>query len=164
MDPTDPVEDTLQVHSPGAELKEVPAEGSSVPPSPDGAGSPVVVSREDGCDSGEESQKHRPHSEQAGKAGPKERPSLVEETLEPQEMDATPAVTPPSPEAAPETEEKANVTEYRASTPEAYVTPIGLLSTTGSPTWPRTSPKWKQLSSPEGSQIAAGLVSTVKRH
>ncbi len=77
-------------------------------------------------------------------------------------MDATPAVTPPSPEAAPETEEKANMAEYRVSTPEGYVTPTGLLSTTGSPTRPRTSPKRKQLSSPEGSEIAAGLVSAVK--
>ncbi len=79
MDPTDPVENTLPVHSPGAELKEVPAEGRSVPPSPDGDSSPVVVSRENGCNSGEESQKDSPHSEQAGEAGPKERPSLLEE-------------------------------------------------------------------------------------
>ena len=78
-------------------------------------------------------------------------------------MDATPAATPLSPEAAPETKEGANVTEYCAPTPEGYVTPTGCLSTMGSPTRPRTSPKPKQLSSPEGSEIAAGLVSTVKR-
>ncbi len=79
-------------------------------------------------------------------------------------MDATPAVTPPSPEAALETEEKANMAEYHAPTPERYVTLTGLLSTMGSPTRPRTSPKRKQLSSLEGSEIAAGLVNMVKRH
>ncbi len=44
------------------------------------------------------------------------------------------------------------------------MTPTGLLSATGSPTRLRASPKQKQLSSPEGSEIAAGLVSAVKRH
>ncbi len=123
-----------------------------------------MVSREDGCDSSKESQKARLHSEQAGKAGAEEKPSLIEDTLEPREMDATPAVTPPSPEAAFKTEEKANVAEYLAPTPAGYVTPTGLLSTTRSPTQPRTSPKRKQLSSQEGSEIAAGLMSAVKQH
>ena len=44
------------------------------------------------------------------------------------------------------------------------MTPTGLLSAMGSPSRLRTSPKRKQLSSPEGSEIAAGLVSAVKRH
>ncbi len=44
MNPTDPVEDTLPIHSPEAELKEVPAEERSVPPSPDGTSPPIVVS------------------------------------------------------------------------------------------------------------------------
>ncbi len=114
--------------------------------------------------SSEESQHDSLHSEQAAEAGAEEKLSFMEETPEPREMDVTPAVTPPSPEAAPETEEGANVTEYRAPTPEEYVTPTGLLSTMGSPTRPRTSLKRKQLSSPEGSEIAAGLVSAVKGH
>ncbi len=97
MDPTDPVEDTLPVHNPETELKEVPAAGESVPPSSDGASYHIMVSREDGHGSSEESQKD---SEQAGEAGAEEKLSLVEETLEPREMDATPAVPPPSPEAA----------------------------------------------------------------
>ncbi len=77
-------------------------------------------------------------------------------------MDATPAVTPPSPKAALKMEEGPNVAEYLAPTPEGYVTPTGSLSATGSPTQPRTSLKRKQLSSPEGSEIAVGLVSVVK--
>ncbi len=79
-------------------------------------------------------------------------------------MDATPAVIPPSPDASPEEGERVNVAEYHAPTPEGYVTPTGVLSATGSLTRPRVSPKLKQLSSPEGSEIAAGLVSAVKRH
>ncbi len=82
----------------------------------------------------------------------------MEETLEPREMDATLAVTPLSPDASPEAGERVNVAEYHAPTPEGYVTPTGVLSATGSLTQPRTSPKRKQLSSPEGSEIAAGLV------
>ncbi len=88
----------------------------------------------------------------------------MEETLEPRKVDAIPAVTPPSPKAALETEERANVAEYLAPKPEGFVTPTGLLSAAGSPTWPRVSPKRKKLSSPEGSEIADGLVSAVKRH
>ncbi len=156
------MEDILPIHSPKAGLKEMPAAGRSIPPCSDGAISPIVVPREDGCNLNEESQKDSLQSEQAGEAGAEGRPSFVEEALEPREMDATPAVTPPSPKAALKTEERANVAEYLAPTPEGYVTPTGLLSTTGSPTRPRTSPKRKQVSSPEGSEIAAGLVSAVK--
>ena len=79
-------------------------------------------------------------------------------------MDTTPAATPPPPAASPETGEKIPIAEYHVPTPEGYVTPTGLLSATGSPTRPRASPKQKQLSSPEGSEIAAGLASAVKRH
>ncbi len=82
----------------------------------------------------------------------------------PRETEATPATTSPSPGVTPETEEKAPVAEDRASTPEGYVTLSRLLSATGSPTRLRASLKRKQLSSPDGSEIAAGLVSTVKRH
>ncbi len=79
-------------------------------------------------------------------------------------MNATPTVTPPPLEEKPKVEERAMVVGYIAPAPEGYVTPTRLLSAAGSPSRPRTSPKRKQLSSPEGSEIAAGLVSAVKRH
>ncbi len=88
----------------------------------------------------------------------------MRDTVELLEMDATPAATPPPLAASPEAEERIPIAEYHAPTPEGYVTPTGVLSATGSPTRPRASPKRKQLSSPEGSEIAAGLVSAVKWH
>ncbi len=132
------------------------------PSNGDGASHPTVASPENGPGSDEENQKDSLRQEQVGEARAEEKLSPVEETLEPREMDATPVVTPPSPDAAPETEERVNVAEYHAPTPEGYVTPTGVLSATGSPTRPRTSPKQKQLSSQEGSEIAAGLASAVK--
>ncbi len=108
--------------------------GRNVPPRSDGASSPIAVPQEDGCDLNEESQKDSLQSLQANEDGAEGGPSFVEETLEPREMDATPAVTPPSPKAAFQTGERANVAEYRAPTPEGYVTPTGLLSAVGSPT------------------------------
>ncbi len=161
-DSTDSVGDTSPSPNPEAESKEVPTVEESAPSGSDGARHPIVVSPEDGPGSNEESRRDSLRSEQVSEAGAEEELSPVEETLEPREMDATPAATPLSPDAAPEAEERVNVTDYRASTPEGYVTPTSLLSATGSPTQPRTSPKRKQLSSPEGSEIAAGLVSTVK--
>ncbi len=164
IDSTDPVEDILPVHSPEAELKEVPAAGESGLPCPGRASSSIVVPQENGCDLNEGSQKDGLQSEQVDEAGAEGGPSFRGETLEPREMDTTPTVTPPSPKAALEMEERANVAEYLAPTPEGCVTPTALLSATGSPTQPRASPKRKQLSSPEGSEIADGLVSAVKRH
>ncbi len=117
------------------------AEEESAPSSSDGAGYPIVVSPEDGPSPNEEGQKDSLRSEQVGEAGAEEELFPVEETLEPREMDATPAATPPSPDAAPEAEEIVNVTEYRAPTSEGYVTPTGLLSATGSPTRPTASPR-----------------------
>ncbi len=95
INPTDPVEDILPVHSPEAELKEVPAAGESVPPCPDGASSPIMVPREDGCDLNEESQKDSLQNEPAGEAEAERSPSFVEETLELQEMEATPGAISP---------------------------------------------------------------------
>ncbi len=63
MEPTDPVENTLPVHSPETELKEVPPAEESVPPSSDGASHPIRVSGEDGHGSSEESQQDGIHSE-----------------------------------------------------------------------------------------------------
>ncbi len=138
IDPTDPVEEILPVHSPEAELKEVPAAGGSVPPRSDGASSPITVPWEDGCDLNKESRKDSLLSEQADEDGAEGRPSFVE-TPEPREIDATPAVTPLSPNAELEMEERADVAEYRAPTPEGYVTPTGLLSAASSPSRPRTA-------------------------
>ncbi len=165
-DSIDPVGDASPAPDLEPELKEVPTAEESAPTNSDGASRPTGMPPEDGPGPDEESQKDSPRREQVGEAGAEEEPFLVDETLEPREMDATPAATPPSPDAAPEAEEKVNVAEYRASTPEGYVTPTGLLSATGSPTrlHVRASPKRKQLSSPEGSEIAAGLMSAVKRH
>ncbi len=194
VDSTDPVGDITLIHNPEAELEELPAAGKSVPPCSDGASSPIVVPREDGGDLIEKGWKNSLEREQASEAGDERKPSLVEETLEPREMyatpavtlpspkaahemadgaeggspfveeipepremDTTPAVTPPSPEAALGTEKKAGMAECPSPAPEGYVTPTGLLSATGSPTRPRSSPKRKQLSSPDGSEIAAGL-------
>ncbi len=163
-DSADPVEDALPAPDPGTELTKAPAAGEDAPPNPDGACCPIVTPPEDGPGSYKESQKDSPRRGQVGKTGAEEEPIPVEETLEPREMEATPAVTPPSPGASPEAGERVTVAEYHAPTPEGYVTPTGVLSATGSPTRPRASPKRKQLSSPEGSEIAAGLVSAVKRH
>ncbi len=69
IDPTDPVEDILPVHSPEAELKEVPAAGESVSPHSDRASSLIVAPREDGGDLNEESQEDSLQSEQVGEAG-----------------------------------------------------------------------------------------------
>ncbi len=162
-DSTDPVGDASPAPNPEPESKEAPT-AESAPSNSDGASRPIVISPGDGPSSDKESQKTNPRREQVGEAGAEEEPLPMEETLEPREMDPPRAATPPSPDAAPEAEEKVDVTKYRASTPEGYVTPTGLLSATGSPTRPRASPKQKQLSSPESSEIAAGLVSVVKRH
>ncbi len=169
MDPTDPVEEMSPVHSTGAELKEMSAAGTSIPlcsgeAAPIGTSSPVTVPRDDRIDPNEESQKDSLQSEEANTDEAEERFSLAEEVLEPWKMDATPAVTPPPLEEKLRMEERARVAGYMAPTPEGYVTPTGLLSAVGSPSRPRTSPKRKQLSSPEGSKIATGLVSAVKQH
>ncbi len=156
--------DASPAPNPEPELKEVPTAEESAPSNSDGASCFIVISPEDGPGLDEESQKDSPRREQVGEGGAEEELSPVEETLEPWEMDATPGAAPPSPDAAPEAEGRANVAEYHAPTPEGYVTPTGVLAATGSPMRPRTSPKRKQLSSPEGSEVAAGLVSAVKRH
>ncbi len=119
---------------------------------------------EDGLGSDEESQKDRLHCEQVGETGAEEESVPVGDAVDPREMDTTTAATPLSPAASPEAEERIPIAEYHAPTPEGYVTPISVLSATGSPTRPRASPKRKQLSSPEESEIAAGLACAVKRH
>ncbi len=160
----DPVEDALPAPNPETELTKAPAARENAPPNPGGACCPIVTPPEDGLGSYEESQKDDPRREQVGETGTEEEPIPVEEALEPREMDATPAVTPPSPGTPTEAVERVTIAEYHAPTPEGYVTPTGVLSATGSPTRPRVSPKRKQLSSSEGREIAAGLVSAVKRH
>ena len=163
INPTDPVEDILPAHSPEVELEEVPTAGESVPPCPDETGSSTVVPREDGDDLIEESQKDSLQREQVGEAGAEGRPSVMEEALEPQEMDATPAVTPPSPKAALEMEERANVAEYLAPTPEGC-DPHQLVVYYGFSSTAEGEAEEETMSLPEGSEIADGLVSAVKQH
>ncbi len=100
----------------------------------------------------------------AGKSTPSRPDETCSSTVVPRETEATSTTPSPSPGATPETKERAPVVGHRAPTPEGYATPTGSLSATESPTRLRTSPKRKQLSSPDGSEIAAGLVSVVKRH
>ena len=160
----DPVEDASLPPDPETEPTKAPAAREDASSNPDGTSCPLLTPPEDGPGPDKENQKDSPRREQVGEAGTEEEPIPVDETLEPREMDATPAVTPPSPDTLTGAGERVTVAEYHAPTPEGYVTPTGVLSATGSPTWPRASPKQKQLSSPEGSEIAAGLVSAVKRH
>ena len=112
----------------------------------------------------EEGQKDSPYSEQPGEAGAEEESVPGLDVVDPREMDTTPAATPPSLTTSPEAEEKIPIAEYHAPTPEGYITPTGVLSATASPTRPRARQKRKQLSSPEGSEITAGLVCAVKRY
>ncbi len=163
-DSTDPVLDASPSPNPEPELKEEPTAEESAPSNFDGASRPIAISPEDGPGSDKESQRDSPRREQVGKAGAEEESFPVEETLEPREMDDTPVAKPPTLDASPEAEERVTVAEYHAPTPEGYVTPTGVLSTTGFPMRSRASPKRKQLSSLEGSEIAAGLVSAVKWH
>ncbi len=162
---TDPVGSASPAPDPETELKTAPTAEEGASPNPDGVGCPAIMLAEDGPSSGEEGQKDSPHREQVGGAGVEGESVPVGDTVEPREMDATPATTPPTLAASPEVEERIPIAEYHELTPEGYETPTGVLSATGSPTRPRASPKLrKQLSSPEGSEIAAGLVSAVKRH
>ncbi len=161
---TDPVENASPAPDPETELETVAAAEDDASSNPDRVGCPAIMLPEDGPGSEEGGQKDSACREHAGEAGAEEGSVPVEDAVDPREMDTTPVATPPSPAASPETEEKISIAEYHAPTPEGYVTPTGVLSATGSPIWPRASPKRKQLSSPEGSEIAAGLVCAVKRH
>ncbi len=145
------MEDALLAPDPETELTKAPAAEEDAPPNPDGACRPIVTSPEDGPSSDEESQKDSPRREQAGETRAEEVSFLMGDTVEPREMDTSPAATPPPLAASPEAEERTPIAEYHAPTPEGYVTLTGVLSATGSPTWPRASPKRKHLSSPEGS-------------
>ncbi len=167
--PTDFVEETSPAHSTSADLIKTPAEIMGTPPhsgepAPIGTSSPIAVSGDGGFDPNERSPINNLQDVEADSDEAEERFSLAEEVLEPREIDATPAVTSSPPAVKPDVEEGAGVADYTAPTPEGCVTPMGLLSAAGSPSRPRTSPKRKQLSSPEGSEIAAGWVNTVKRH
>ncbi len=133
-------------------------------PAPIGTSSPITVPGDDGIDPSEGSRRDNLQGMEADSDEAEERFSLAEEVLEPREMGATPAEARLPPELKPDMEEKASVAEYTAPTPEGCVTTTGLLSATGSLSRPRASPKRKQPSSPEGSEIAAEWVSTVKRH
>ena len=93
-DSTDPVGNASPAPDPETELKKAPAAGEDAPPNPDGACCPIIAPPKDGPGSDKESQKDSPRREQVGETGAEEEPIPVEETLEPREMDATPAVTP----------------------------------------------------------------------
>ncbi len=161
---TDPVENASLAPDPEAKFETVVAAEDDASSNPDGVGCPAIMLTEDGPGPDEGGQKDSSRREHAGEIGAEEETVPVEDAVEPRDMDITPAATPPSPAASPEAEEKIPIAEYHAPTPEGYVTPTGMLSATGSPIRPRASPKRKQLSSPEGSEIAAGLGCTVKRH
>ncbi len=161
---TDPVENASPAPDPETELETAAAAEDDASSNPDGIGCPAIMLPEDGPGPSEEGQKGSPHREQVGEAGAKEESVPVEDVVDPREMDTTPAATPPSLAASSEAEEKILIAEYHAPTPEGYITPTGVLSATASPARPRASPKRKQLSSPEGSEIAAGLACAVKRH
>ncbi len=162
--PTDPVESASPAPDPETELETVAAAEDYASSNPDGVGCPATMFPEDGPSPDEGGQKDSPRREHAGETGAEEESVPMEDAVEPREMDTTPAATTPSPAASPEAEEKIPIAEYHAPTPEGYVTPTGVRSATGSPIRPRASPKRKQLSSPEGSEVAAGLVCAVKRH
>ncbi len=149
-DSTDPVEDALPAPGPETKLTKVPVAGEDALPNPDGACFSIVTPPEEGPGLYEGSRKNSPHREQVGETRAEEEPIPIEETLEPREMDATPAVAPPSPDMPTGAGKRVTVAEHHGPTPEGYVTPTGVLSATGSPMRPRASPKRKQLSSPEG--------------
>ena len=161
---TDPVGTASLAHGPETELEKAAAAEDDVSSNPDGIGCPAMMLPEDGPGPSEEGQKDSPCHEQADEAGAEEESVPVGDVVDLREMDTTPAATPPSLAASPEAEKKIPIAEYHAPTPEGYVTPTGVLSATASPTRPRASPKRKQLSSPEGSEIAAGLACALKRH
>ncbi len=166
-DSTDPVGDASPAQgNPDPETKAgttFPA-GENTPPNPNGTGCPIIVLPEDGSGPDGESKETCSQCDQVGDTGAEEESVPVGDIVDPREMDTAPATTPPSPVALAEAEEKIPIAEYHAPTPEGYVTPTGVLSATGSPTRPRASPKRKQLSSLEESELAAGLACAVKRH
>ncbi len=138
VDPTDLVEEMSPVPGTGTESKETPAAGMTTPPrvgesSHSETGLPIMGPGDDLIDPIEESQNDTPRNEKTNADEAEEGFSLVEEILELREMDATPAVTPPSLKDRPETENKDGVAEHLAPTSEGYVTPTGLLSAAGSP-------------------------------
>ncbi len=163
-DSTDPVGNASPAHDPEIEVEKTLPADEDAPPNPDGACFPTIMLPEDWPDSDEKSQKDSPHCKQAGEAGAEEESVPEGDAVDSRGMDTTPVATPSPPAASPEAEERIPIAEYHAPTPEGYVSPTSVLSATGSPTRPRASPKRKQLSSPEGSEIAAGLASAVKRH
>ena len=99
-DSADPVEDALPAPDPETEPTKATTAGEEAPSNPDGTCCPIVTPPEDRPGPGEENQKDSPRREQVGEAGTEEEPIPVEETLEPREMDATHAVTPPSPDTS----------------------------------------------------------------
>ncbi len=135
--PTDPVESASLAPDPETELETVAAAGDDASSNPDGVACPAIMLTEDGPGKDEEGQKDSPRREHAGETGAEEESVSGENAVEPREMDTTPAATPPSPAASPEVEEKIPIGEYHAPTPEGYVTPTSMLSSTGSLIWPR---------------------------
>ncbi len=162
-DPTDSVEETLLAHNASADSIEMPAEVIGTPPrsgelTPIGTSSPVVAPRDSGPDPGvgnRESDPQEPESDEV-----EEKFSPANEVLEPRGMEATPAMT-----SRDRTGYKGGIgaVGQTVSTTKRCVIPMDLL-TVDSPSRPRTSPKRKQLSPPEGSEVAADWENTVKRH
>ncbi len=130
----------------------------SVEPAPIGTSSPVVTSRDSGSGPNEGNQESDPQDMEAESDEVEEQFSLANEVLV-----ATPAMTSSPPETEPGTREGSGEVEQTVSTTERCVTPTDLLSV-DSPSCPRTSPKRKQLSPPEGSEVAADWENAVQRH
>ncbi len=166
-DSIDPVGDASPAQSnpdPETETgKTLPAR-ENTSPHPNGTGCPIVVLPEDGSSPDRKSKENCSRCDQVGETRTEEESVPVEDIVDPREMDTAPAATHPSPVSLAEAGEKILIAEYHAPTPEGYVTPTAVLSATGSPTRPIASPKRKQLSSPEESEIAAGLACAVKQH
>ncbi len=168
MDSADPVEETLSTHGTSADPIEMPTEIIGTSPhsgklAPLRTSSPITVSGDGGINLNEGSRRDNPQDMEAESDEADKKFSLAKEVLEPRGIDATPAATSLPLETGPDITEGSGVVRQIVPTTERCVTPMDLL-TADSPSRPRTSPKRTQLSSPEGSEIAAGWDNSIKRH
>ncbi len=111
----------------------------------------------------EENREGDPQDMEAEPDGADEKSSLGDEVLEPRGMEATPTMASPPPETDKDAREGSEEVGLTVSATERCGTLTDLLSL-DSPSWLRTSPKRKQLSPPEGSEVAADRENAVKRH
>ncbi len=167
-DPTDPVGEPSPANSPSADStrKPVGVIGTifhSGEPASIGTSSPVVTPRdsEPGPDVG--NQEGDPQDVEAESDGADEKYSLGNEELGPRGMEATPALASSPPETVPDARESSAEIGQTVPTTERCITPTDLLSV-DSPSRPRISPKRKQLSPPEGREVAEDWENAVKRH